>query len=40
MLLGDEVFEDDAVMAVPSAAAEYGRKMPGNQDSNGDHCRD
>jgi hypothetical protein len=32
MLLDDEVFQHDAVMAVPSAAPEYGRKMPGAQD--------
>jgi hypothetical protein len=32
----DEIFEDEAVMAVPSAASEYNRKAPGNQDSNGD----
>lgn len=40
MLLSDEIFEDDAVMGVPPTAAEYGRKMPGHQDSNGDHCQD
>jgi hypothetical protein len=34
----DEIFEDEAVMAVPSAASEYNRKAPGHQDANGDHC--
>jgi hypothetical protein len=34
----DEIFEDEAVTAVPSAASEYNRKAPGHQDSNGDHC--
>jgi hypothetical protein len=34
----DEIFDEDAVMAVPSAASEYNRKAPGHQDANGDHC--
>jgi hypothetical protein len=34
----DEIFEDEAVTAVPSTASEYNRKAPGHQDSNGDHC--
>jgi hypothetical protein len=29
----DEIFEDEAVMAVPSAGSEYNRKAPGHQDS-------
>ncbi|MGH3615164.1 MAG: hypothetical protein ACRDRK_21730 [Pseudonocardia sp.] len=40
MLRDDEIFEGEAVMGVPSAAAEYERKAPGHQDSNGDHCGD
>ncbi|OLT06091.1 hypothetical protein BJF90_18015 [Pseudonocardia sp. CNS-004] len=36
----DEIFADEAVMDVPSAASEYNRKAPGHQDSNGDHCVD
>lgn len=39
-MLFDEIFEFGVVLDVPSAAAEYGRKMPGHQDSNGDHCQD
>lgn len=34
----DDIFEGDVVLDVPSAEMEYGRKMPGHQDSNGDHC--
>jgi hypothetical protein len=34
----DEIFDEDAVIAVPSAASEYNRKAPGHQDANGDHC--
>lgn len=40
LMLFDDIFEDDVVMEVPSAAAEYERKAPGYQDSNGDHCAD
>lgn len=33
----DELFEGLAVTGAPLLADEYGRKMPGNQDANGDH---
>jgi hypothetical protein len=38
--MGEEIFEGEPVTAVPSAASEYNRKMPGEQDSNGDQCRE
>ena len=34
----DVLFDDEAVIDVPSLADEYGRKMPGASDSQGDHC--
>ena len=33
-----ELFEDAPVLVVPQQAQEYGRKMPGAADANGDHC--
>lgn len=39
-MIPEDIFEGDIVLDVPCAAAEYGRKMPGHQDSNGDHCTD
>lgn len=38
MDLGD-LFEGECVLGVPEPADEYGRKMPGHQDANGDHCK-
>lgn len=34
-VISDEIFEEEAVTDVPSAASEYDRKLPGHQDSNG-----
>ncbi|MGH3568773.1 MAG: hypothetical protein ACRDRH_22655 [Pseudonocardia sp.] len=29
----DDIFEGDVVVGVPTVAAEYGRKMPGHQET-------
>ena len=34
----DDFFIGEGVLGVPEAADEYGRKMPGHNDANGDHC--
>lgn len=34
----DSLFEGEPVLGTPSIGDEYGRKMPGSQDANGDHC--
>lgn len=33
-----ELFEETPVLAVPPQADEYGRKMPGNIDAQGEDC--
>jgi hypothetical protein len=37
-MITEDLFEDDVVLDVPSIGTEYGRKMPGHHDANGDHC--
>lgn len=34
----DDLFVGDAVTGAPLLSDEYGRKMPGQNDANGDHC--
>lgn len=38
MEIVDSLFEGELVLEVPSIGDEYGRKMPGAEDANGDHC--
>ncbi|WP_267595303.1 hypothetical protein [Carbonactinospora thermoautotrophica] len=40
MRAADSLFEGALVLEVASHANEYGRKMPGSYNVNGDHCND
>lgn len=37
-MVAENLFDDVPALAVPRYADEYGRKMPGAQDAQGDHC--